>query len=94
MESYGSAVENVGNFVGPTDVAYAVVMFQMILETTLMMNLRQMPFYVIYVIKKSPIQNGITQKQGIDGIVLFAVKIIEVSIFIHLYYESLKSVKC
>ena len=81
MESYGSVVENAGNFVGPTNVVYVAVTVQTLLETTVMMIWRPTQFYVIYVIRKFRIQNGITPKQDIDGIVLFVVKTIEVRLF-------------
>ena len=84
MESYGSVLEKVGNVIGPTEFAYVALTVQMLLETTLMMIWRPIPFYVIYVIRKSQIQTGITPKQGIGDIVLSAVKIIEVRIYFQL----------
>ena len=76
MEKYGFDAGNVGNFIGRTD-AFDVV-FGLMMRGMKMMMILTLMFCVICATKRSPPMNGTTPKQGIDDIVLFEVKTIEV----------------
>ena len=76
MEKYGFDVGNAGSFIGLTD-AFDVV-FDLMMRGMIMMMMLKLMFCVICATKRSPLMNGTTPKQGIDDIVLFEVKTIEV----------------
>ena len=76
MEKYGFDAGNAGSFIGLTD-AFDVV-FDLMMRGMIMMMMLKLMFCVICATKRSPLMNGTTPKQGIDDIVLFEVKTIEV----------------
>ena len=77
MEKYGFDAGNVGSFIGLTDAF--VVVIDLMMRGMIMMTIMKLTSYVIYVTKKFPQMNGTTRRQGIDDIVPFVAKTIEVN---------------